>query len=238
MRAYILDDEPIAVEILEKFVSRESRLELAGSSSDPEHALSELPTLKPELIFLDINMPEINGFDLLQILGNQKPLIIITSAYPEFALKGFEYEVLDYLLKPIPFERFQKAVDKAEKQFKLLTPTESNNQINPLYFKVDGVNIRVDPEEISNIEGFGDYVKIYFSSNSKKFLLTRISMNEMIKLLPENNFIRVHRSHIINSDSIDFMAPSFIRLKSEVNIPVGKTYRAKVKNYKKAISGN
>ncbi|KPM47582.1 hypothetical protein AFM12_13870 [Jiulongibacter sediminis] len=243
---FVLDDEPIAVSIIEKFVGETEGLELKGSSTDPVQALSEIEQLKPQLLFLDINMPEVSGFDLLKTLGDNKPLVIITSAYPEYAIKGYKFEVIDYLLKPIPYSDFKAAVDTAIDRQKLLQKVQKEdpagknetNITDGFFLKVNKENIRVKPAEIAFIESLGDYVKIHFIGRSKRFLVARSTLSSIEKELPESEFIRVHRSSIVNISQIDSINGSTISLKKAIEIPVGKTYRQIVQKVFKDLAIN
>jgi DNA-binding LytR/AlgR family response regulator len=243
---YALDDEPIAVSIIEKFVGQTKGLRLSGSSTDPVEALEEIKQIKPQLLFLDINMPEISGFDLLKTLGENKPLVIITSAYPEYAIRGYEFEVIDYLLKPIPIENFQKAVEKARERLILLqqiktdtTPTRGEGKQDAEFFlKVNKENVRIKPSEIAFVESFGDYVKIHFIASGRNFLVARSTLSSIEKELPKHTFIRTHRSSIVNISQIESIKGNTISLKKAIEIPVGKTYRQSVQKIFNKLSIN
>lgn len=242
---YILDDEPIAVEIIENFVSRTEGLNLAGFSTDPVIALSEIEKVKPQFLFLDINMPEISGFDLLKVLGENRPLVIITTAYPEYAIRGYEFEVIDYLLKPIPYSGFQKAISKAITRLELLRqsklPPVSEFEDVPnqdFFLKVNKENVRINPSEIAFIESLGDYIKVHFIRRGRNFLVARSTLSSIEKELPEHEFIRIHRSSIVNISQIESIKGNTVSLKKAIEIPVGKTYKQKVQKLFSDLSIN
>ncbi|MGR3810215.1 LytR/AlgR family response regulator transcription factor [Jiulongibacter sp. NS-SX5] len=225
---YVLDDEPIAVEIIESFVHQSKNLKLLGSSTDPVFALSELAQLKPDLLFLDVNMPEISGFDLLKILGDKKPLVIITSAHVEHAIKGYEFEVIDYLLKPIPYDDFKNALKKVKKRLQYIKNSDddkNSNRASDIFIRADKENIRLRTDEISHIESFGDYVKIYRVGKGQNVIVARSTLSAMENELPSEEFLRVRRSSIVNISEIDTIKNHIIVLKKEIEIPIGKTYR-------------
>ncbi len=234
---YVLDDEPIAVEIVSRFISRIDSLELVGESNDPITALKQVKELKPQLLFLDINMPELTGFELLDILGNQKPFIIITSAYPEYALKGYEFDVIDYLLKPISFAHFTKSIERVQERLSLIQNTFGGQNLqefstkkqSSFYLKADKKNLKVQPEEISYIESLEDYIKINFINPGQKVFVVRLPLHIIEKELPDNQFIRVHRSYIINSEVINYVQGNQLILKMGKTIPIGRTYQEMVK---------
>src|SRR5690606_6541138 len=147
---YVLDDEPIAIEILTQFISRTPILELAGASTNPQTAKDEIIDTRPDLLFLDIKMPVLTGFDVIDSLDNYKPLVVLTTAYPEYALEGFDYQVLDYLLKPIPFERFMKSVKRAEEILNNRQhPQWDRETTTNFFFKSDKGNIQIEPDDIN-----------------------------------------------------------------------------------------
>ncbi len=231
IKTYVLDDEPIAIDILTQFISRTPILELAGASTNPQTARDEIIDTRPDLLFLDIKMPVLTGFDVIDSFDNYKPLVILTTAYPEYALDGFDYQVLDYLLKPIPFERFIKSVKRAEEILRERKSTGNENEDKSIFIKADGRNVRLYVNDIFNIEGYGDYIKIFNSKNSPKYLLARYGLDEINGLLPSDNFIRIHRSHIVNSDKIESLNSSVVKLINGIEIPIGKTFKKKVRAF-------
>ncbi len=226
LRCIAIDDEPFALDIIGEFCSKIYYLELTGKFTDPFGAIQILNENKVDLIFLDIRMPHISGIDFLKSLYNP-PMVIFTSAYKEYALEGFEYDVVDYLVKPFAFDRFLKSVNKA---FRLLNSKNSiiankddslRTSYDYLMVKVEYSTIRVDLEDIIYIEGLKDYVKIFTSG---RLLLTKTTMKNIIEKLPSERFFRVHKSYIIAFDKIDLIENNRILIGNQ-RIPIGESYR-------------
>jgi two-component system LytT family response regulator len=222
MRVTIIDDEPLAIEILEKFVNRTDGLELSGAYYDSSKALKEITENLPDLLLLDINMPEVTGFDLLKTLGDRKPMVIITTAYPDYALKSYEFEVIDYLMKPIPYTRFLQAVERARKRKKETLPAT-------FFIKTDKRNIQINIDEISFIESQEDYIKINFINKIQGSALARLSLKNMQGRLPAEKFLRVHKSFIVNISEIASMSDNQLLLRSQSKVPIGRTYQSRIK---------
>ena len=222
MRVSIIDDEPLAIEILEKFVTRTEGLEIASTYFDSSRALKEITTNLPDLLFLDINMPEVSGFDLLKTLGDRKPLVIITTAYPDYALKSYEFEVVDYLMKPIAYSRFVQAVERARKRKK-----ETMSDV--FFIKTDRKNIQINADEISFIESHEDYIKIKFIIKTKGSALVRLSLKSLYEKLPAEKFLRVHKSFIVNIAEIDSVSDNQLLMRDGNKVPIGRTYQSRIK---------
>ena len=158
-KCYIVDDEPLALNVIEQHLSRFGEFEVCGKSTEPLEALVQIKRLQPDLLFLDIQMPELTGLELIESIQH-KPDIIITTAYREYAVEGFELNVLDYLVKPIPFKRFVKAIDKFLEQKMGHPPTPASSEQTHLFVKADRKTIKVSLDEILYVEGVKDYVKI------------------------------------------------------------------------------
>lgn len=219
MRCIIVDDEPLAHEILSDYVSKIKEFELVNTYTNPIEAFSSIEKDKIELIFLDVQMPELTGIQFLKLLG-KKCKVILTTAYPEYALDGYEHNVVDYLLKPISFERFQKASDK------LLTSTavyteETGADLDHIFIKTEHKIIRVDLSSILYIEGLKDYISIY-TANER--ILTLMNMKKVEELLPSKRFIRVHKSYIVSLEKIKSIEKNRIYV-NEQGIPIGDTYK-------------
>ena len=196
----IVDDEPLAHGILENYISRIETLDLVANCKNALEAINFLHTNSADLIFLDINMPELSGIELLKTLEHQ-PKIIFTTAYSEFALESYEYGVSDYLLKPIKFDRFLKSVNRVIDSLSVKRP-KSNDNIKTqeksddfIFIKQDQSVFKVKFSDIRYIEAYGNYVKVY--TNEEK-IVARQTMTEIHKLLTHENFIRVHKSFIVN----------------------------------------
>ncbi|MBC7774232.1 MAG: response regulator transcription factor [Phycisphaerae bacterium] len=220
IRCFIVDDEPLAIKVIEQHLSKLSAFEVCGKSTNPVEALAQIKMLQPELVFMDIEMPEINGMELIATLQN-KPAIIITTAYREYAVEGFELNALDYLVKPIPFARFLMAIEKFLEQH--LPPVAAPIADNPacIFVKADRKTIRVLLGDILFVEGIKDYSRIVLAGQK---IITKVSIGNFFKELPEERFIRVHKSFIVARNKIT----AFTAMDVEVNgveIPIGRLYR-------------
>lgn len=227
----ILEDEPLARSLMETYVGKVPHLQLINSFSDPLLALDYLREHSVDILFSDIQMPEITGITLLKLL-KKKPLIILTTAYSEYALEGYELEVFDYLLKPISFERFLKSVEKATARLTTAELKKDNdlpmvaaNSGNEFIFIKDGTKmVKVRLNEIKYIEGLKDYVSIY---TTDKKIVSLQTLKSLESQLPQNQFIRVHNSYIIAFDAIDTV--------DKEKILIGKNYIPISDSYKKAF---
>lgn len=237
IRCIAVDDEAYASEILATFIRKIPFLELIGTTVNAFEALSWVQEGKVDLVFLDIQMPELTGLQFLKICGN-KCKVILTTAYPEYALEGFEHDVVDYLLKPIAFERFYKAVQKADQ---LLNPVSLPGQIvesggkeavltetsapNPGYMFIKGESknkfLKINHEDILYVEGLKNYVSIY---TAKERIVTYQSLRELELILPQPPFYRVHKSYIAAIDKIRMIDGNTIYIQDQT-IPVGETYK-------------
>ncbi len=226
LTCYIIDDEPLAQEILEAYIAKVSFLELKGSFVSPLEAARALEEDKPDLLFLDINMPDLDGLSFIQIL-NPKPMIILTTAYDQYALKAFELEVKDYLLKPFPFERFYKAVlrlyqeqnPRPQTGFKETTTLQKSVQ-EYIFLKVGQRIQKVATRDILFVEGKKDYLRIH---TMEEKILTLLNFAKLEELLPSPAFARVHRSFLVAIDKIDHIEKNRIRIGDQV-IPISDSY--------------
>jgi DNA-binding LytR/AlgR family response regulator len=219
----IVEDEPLAAEVLEDYVKQIPFLELKGICSDAMFAMEKLQAEKIDLIFLDIHLPKLKGTDFLKTL-KLAPQIIITSAYAEYALQGYELNVLDYLLKPIEFSRFLMSVNKLSKLAESGALPVVSNVIREkpyLYFNVSKKKIKIIIEDIQYIESLREYIRI---TTKDKSLLTKFHLHEIEEILAHNNFMRVHRSFIVSKDKIDAFTATDIEIKGK-QIPIGRSYK-------------
>lgn len=221
----VIDDEPLANQLLVNHISRVPFLKLEGSFSNPMDALVSFNSLPIELIFLDIQMPQLTGIQFMKILQNRAQ-VIITSAYEEYAMKGFEHNVTDYLLKPISFERFYKAVEKAYNLKNPAQKLEPKKDLYPatggyIFVKVETRMVRVELDDILFIEGLKNYVSIYTKTQR---IVTLQVLKQMEEILPPNRFVRVHKSYIIALDKINSIERQEIHISDRV-IPIGITYQ-------------
>jgi DNA-binding LytR/AlgR family response regulator len=222
----IVDDEPLAQSVIENYLKNVPSLELKEKFDNAIDALNYLNSNDVDLMFLDINMPELNGMDLLKTL-NKKPEVILTTAYSEYAIESYELGVSDYLLKPIALPRFIKAVNKVTE---LLTMERNYNEGGGekpryIFIKVDGINLKLMLEDIRYIEAYGNYLKIF--STEKMYLVTDTMINFMTQL--DSDFIRVHKSYIVPISKIEKMMGNRVHI-GEDQIPIGNTYKADLKS--------
>ncbi len=217
-----IDDEPLAIDIIADDISKVDFLHLVKKCTSANEALEILEKEKIELIFLDIQMPGLSGIQFLKSFKNP-PIVIFTTAYSKYALEGFDLDVLDYLLKPIPFDRFLKACNKAAEfiEFKKSTKEESKN--NYFFIKAEYKTIKISNDDVLHVEGLKDYVKI-FCEKKTTALLTRMNLKNMEEILSTNKFIRVHRSFIVNISKVSSVQKSYI-IVGDKKIPVGDNYR-------------
>ncbi len=237
----IVEDEPLARTLMENYIQKVPYLHLVQSFSNPLKALEYLRENTVDILFSDIQMPEITGITLLKIL-QKKPLIILTTAYSEYAIEGYELDVLDYLLKPITFERFLKSVEKAtlrlngnllpktpeknvSENFPLIVPTES---IQPFIFMKDGTKlVKIRLNEIMYIEGLKDYVTIY---TLQQKIVSLQTIKSLESTLPEKQFIRIHNSYIVALEWIEAIQREKVQI-GKVFLPISDTYRKAFKDF-------
>jgi len=226
LTCYIIDDEYLAQEILEEYIAKIPFLELKGSFMSPLEAASQLKEDKPDLLFLDINMPDLDGLSFIPML-NPKPMIILTTAYDQYALKAFELEVKDYLVKPFSFERFYKGVlrlyqeQSPKLQFdKKEVKTEPKHEQQYIFLKVGHRIQKVATRDILFIEGMKDYLRIHTTEEKIMTLLNFVKLEE---LLPSQDFARVHRSFMVAIDKIDHIEKNRIWIANQI-IPISDTY--------------
>jgi DNA-binding LytR/AlgR family response regulator len=221
MKCIIVDDEPLAIEILESYVSKIDQLEIAGTFRNAVSAFAFLQQNTIDLIFLDIQMPKLSGIDFLRTLKNP-PKVILTTAFRDYALDGFELEVVDYLLKPIPFERFLKAVAKVLHQPAAATTTKPDAAADSfVYFKVDKKMIKTRMADILYIESIKDYVKV---KTADKEIITQQKISYLEESLPHDLFLRIHRSFIVNVERIDAYSATDVEIGKHF-VPIGRNYK-------------
>lgn len=216
----ITDDEPMARKGLQSYVEKVDFLSLTGSCEDAMQLNTLLKTQRPDLLLLDIEMPYLSGLDLLATLSNP-PKVIVTSAYERYALKGYELDVVDYLLKPISFERFLKAVNKVHD---LLQKESLPAQEDFLFIKSDKQMRKVFLKDILFVEALENYVSIYTISGK---ILTHSTLKRFMESLPEGKFLQTHKSYIVNIDQIALLEGNMLRI-STFQIPVARNYREEV----------
>ncbi|GAA4103163.1 LytTR family DNA-binding domain-containing protein [Mucilaginibacter panaciglaebae] len=225
MNCIIIDDEPLALELLEDNIRMVESLELVASCQSAAQAMQVLQQQPVDLIFCDIQMPGINGLQFVKSLAN-KPLIIFVTAYDQFALDGFELDVVDYLLKPVAVERFLKACNKARtifEQNKRNANAETDKRRKYIFLYADYNLIKVNHDDITYIEGLKDYVKIYLN-NAPKAIISRVTIKSLESQLPADGFFRIHKSYIVNLDHVHSIRKGRIKV-ADVEIPFSDSYK-------------
>lgn len=227
----IVDDEKLARELLKSYVEKISYLELVGCCSTAIEAMQVIQEKQVDILLLDIQMPDVSGIELLKMLKDQ-PATIFTTAYSEFALEGFELEVVDYLIKPIEFDRFFKAISKAMKSIQneegipshassAPTPSATPPTNNYFFVKSDYKIVKINFDDILYMEAMQKYIRIF---TDKKPVTTLISLSKILESLPKDQFIRIHRSYIINIDKIDNIEGNMVRI-AEQSLAISKGQR-------------
>lgn len=219
LRCIAVDDEPLSLRIIEKYAADLPQLDLVATCADAFQAMEALRQHPVDLLFLDINMPKLSGISLLKSL-DKPPLVVFTTAYPEFAVEGFELEAVDYLLKPFAFERFLKAVNRAVDRISTPPITEPPHP-GFLMVKADKKLYKVDFQDINYLEAYGDYVKIF---TKDKMLLTKERLNVLEEQLHTGAFYRTHRSYIIAVAAIDFIEGNMVCIGKE-RLPISENLK-------------
>jgi len=230
IRCLVVDDEPLAIDLLEDYISKIPFLSLTKSFQNPIEALSEVQEGNIDLVFLDVQMPELTGIQFLKI-ANGKCKVILTTAYPQYALEGYELNVLDYLLKPIAFDRFYKAAQKAKESIcnipaaavavEALPPVPQTIINDFIFVKTEYKIQKIYLNDILFIEGLKDYISIYTKNDR---IITLQSMKKIDEALPDHLFVRVHKSYIVALDKIESIERSRIAIADKI-IPIGDTFR-------------
>ena len=236
LNCMVVDDEPLAVKMLENFISRTSFLSLEASFTDPVAALEAIRTQRPQLVFLDIQMPDLDGMELSRMLP-EGTRVIFTTAFKDYAFDSYEVRALDFLLKPIRYQKFLEAAEKAREWFELVEsasePTPGGDSVpqqDSIFVKSEGQLHKVLFSDIRYIEGMKDYVLLYLCSE-KRPLVTHITMKAVEELLPASNFMRVHRSYIVALDKIDSIGGTYDISIGDALIHVSDAYKPSFEQY-------
>ena len=226
----MIDDESPARNVVKKYVEDFPGIETVAECKNALEAFEALETHKPDLLFLDINMPKISGLNFLKTI-KEPPFVIITTAYREYAVEGFELDVVDYLHKPFSFERFIKAVNKVKDRLssklettplpQVIQNNTSEEAVDALFIKEDKKTYRVNKKDVLYIESVGDYIKVH---TAERTYLTYMSLKKILTLLPESEFIRVYKSFIVSLSKIDSFEGNFILIQ-KYDIPIGSSYK-------------
>ncbi len=231
LRALIIDDEPLAHEVLLQYCELTPNVEVVGQTYSAMEAFRFLSEQSVDLIFLDIQLPKIKGLDLLRSLADP-PLVIVTSAYAEYAVESYELDICDYLLKPFRLERFLKAVNKAWSQVQSNQPealpsnAELSNNAQKIFIKSDKKHVQIDLAEIYFLESYGNYVKVWLKES---YHLTPGTLSSFEEQLPKSQFLRIHKSYVIQRLFIDYIEGNQMAMKNHRVLPIGKNYRSSVK---------
>lgn len=219
IKCIILDDEPLAVELLKSYADKQLQLEVVLATTDVFEVIDYLQKQTVDLIFIDIQMPELSGIQVMQMF-NKDNYFIVTTAYADYALESYDYRVVDYLLKPISFDKFHKSVQK----FTDFVTLETHNH---LFVKVDGRQVKINPKDIIFIEGLSDYIRIHLLNER---LIVLDNLKDFINKLPSKEFMRIHKSYIIQLDKIKSIDGNMI-YHDLGSTPIGETYKNEVKKW-------
>lgn len=214
----IIDDEPLAHRVITQYAEDIDDMELIGQAYKPSEGLRLIQELKPDLIFLDIRMPKMTGLQLLDCLA-KPPVVIITTAYSEYAVQSYEYVICDYLLKPFRYERMLQAIHKA----RILLQDSDSIEQNSIFIRVDRRIIQLEIDKIEYIQAYGNYVKIW---RSEDYLLTQSTLAQMEDLLPSKAFFRIHKSYFIHKIAIDYIEGNQLKMKNGELLPISKHQRS------------
>lgn len=229
IRCIAIDDEPLSLAQICKYIEKIPYLELVGKCRDALEAMKILSETQVDLMFVDINMPDLNGLDFVRSL-NQKPKIVFTTAYSEYAIEGYKVEAVDYLLKPFSFQDLLGAADRARRLIEEKPVAEEFHvQDNSIFVKSEYRISRIDISDIKYVESMGEYLRIFLEGQPKP-LMPLMSMKRMEEILPSKNFMRVHRSYIVNLDKIQEISRMRI-IFDDVYIPVGDNYKQRFMEY-------
>ena len=228
MKCVIVDDEPLALDLLESYVKKTPFLELAGKYSSAVQAMKELADQQTDVIFLDIQMPELNGLEFSRMLSPETR-IIFTTAFDQYAIDGYKVNALDYLLKPISYPDFLQAANKALHQHELMHRSPPQDEIDSIFVKSEYKLVQIKLKNILYVEGLKDYIKIY-EEDTPKPVLSLMSMKAMEDLLPSSQFMRIHRSYIVRKDKIRIIDRGRIVF-GKTYIPISDSYKQTFQDY-------
>jgi len=228
IKCIAIDDEPLALQQIGSYIRKTPFLALVGMFESAFQALEYLSSNKVDLMFLDINMPDFNGLEFAKSLSN-KPKIILTTAYSEYALEGFRIDALDYLLKPIPFTVFLKSVNKAKEWFQVKTDFPIENAESALFVKSEGKIVKIRIAEILYVESANEYIKI--NLDNKEVVTTLKRLKDFEEELPAEQFMRIHRSFIVHTQKVKAVERFRVIMNSNVPIPVGEIYRDRFQEF-------
>lgn len=232
LKCVIIDDEPIAIDYLKQYVQKIPQLELIATFNNALEAYDKVLHQEIDLLFLDIQMPHMNGLDFIRTLS-VKPAVILTTAYSQYAIEGFDLEVNDYLLKPISFERFTRAVMKVLKQYSLSLKNETNTEVVSqrfVFLRQGYKSFKINIEDILYIEGAREYA-IYYTKDGRKYMKNE-RMKKIESQLSKDGFLRVHKSYLVNMKHIKAIYGNTIEI-GKVDIPIGRAYKERLNELEK-----
>jgi len=234
MRCIIVEDEPLIRELLEDNIRQVSFLELIGSCKNAHEALEILQREKIDLIFLDIQLPRINGLQFLQAL-DRPPLVVIVTAYEKYAVESFNQQVVDYVVKPFSADRFLKACNRAAELFRMKNPVGSSEggSMDDFFVNVEYTHVKIITADIEYVEGLKDYIKIYLSARTKP-ILTRMSLKSIEAKLPGGTFVRTHKSYLVAIAKITTIKRDFVCI-GTIEIPISETFRENIGRVLKSV---
>lgn len=225
IRCIAIDDEPLALQQLASYVKKVSYLELAGTCQSAIEARKLLEKEQIDAIFIDINMPDLNGLDFVRSLDNP-PLVVFTTAYSEYAVDGFKANAIDYLLKPFDLSEFKRAAEKVKTQFELLNASQVSqvDEDDAMFLKSEYKVVRVNIKDIRYIEAMSEYLRIYTTTLARPVIVL-LSMKKMEERLPATQFMRIHRSYIINLKKIREVSKNHVMIDADTSLPIGDIYK-------------
>lgn len=225
-----VDDEPLALGQLEKYISKVPFLSLSAACSSAFEARKVLEDNEVDAMFLDINMPDLSGMDLVKPL-KRPPLVVFTTAYSEYAIEGFKVDVVDYLLKPFTLSEFIASAEKLRSRFEMIQAAGSRaaSSSDFVFFKADYKIIKVEISDIVYVEGMSEYLKIYLSGEQMPKVVL-MSFSKLLEKLPASRFVRVHRSYVINLAKVSEVSSGMILMSTGKRIPIGDSYRSTLMN--------
>lgn len=229
IRCIVIDDEPLALKQIASYASKNPNLELVASCQSAKEALDVINRESIDAMFIDINMPDLNGLDFVRSLESP-PMVVFTTAYSEYAVEGFRVNAIDYLLKPFDLDEFNGAVERIKRQHELVTTVSDVDSDDAIFIKTEYKVVRVGISDILYIEAMSEYLRIHFS-NGNRPVTALLSMKRMEERLPESTFMRIHRSYIINLKKIQEVSKNHIVMTPDVSLPIGDLYKDTFMNY-------
>lgn len=232
IRCVAIDDEPLALKQLVSYIGNVQFLELAGSFQSSVEAQKFLNSNQVDVMFVDVNMPDLSGLDLVRSLPNP-PLVVLTTAYSEYAVEGYKVEAIGYLLKPFSLNDFRQVAEKVQKQWNLLhaeSMVSNADSDNALFFKTDYKVLRVEIPSILYVESMSEYLKIWVDGK-KEAIVVLLSLKKLEERLPSGYFMRIHRSYIINLKKIKSVTKGHVQLGDDVTLPIGDLYKESLSAY-------